>query len=344
MKIVFILILLLNSAPLFSANGNYAVLNKSKMMAVYKKFKNTPYKFGGDSKEGIDCSAFTRRIFSATGINLPRTSRQQFLLGRQVNKYELMFGDLLFFSKNGDRISHVGMYVGNGLFINSASGRGVSKGNLNSYYWWRLYKGAKRIGYTDFISYLRGEFSILPEPYFLGDLPVAYLGNYNKIAAGYDTRFWAEFMLLSYIDVHISDRILFKGEVFKEKNYVPQAAVLTAFYQNKFDDWGIVLSKIVPLKPMRYFRNITKFHFYYNFSGKDYIFGIEQQLFRAFSGGINIMSGEMEYYAYLQPITAIRIGIIRHASRTKYSIALNFGAFHKISKLKGRTSVRFSPP
>nr|WP_249115247.1 C40 family peptidase [Desulfolutivibrio sulfodismutans] len=106
----------------------------------------TRYRSGGDTPStGFDCSGFTTWVFNRYGINLPRSSREQFQIGQQVAKTSLKKGDLVFFgSKRG--ISHVGIYLENGKFIHSASnGKNVQVSNLEEDYWKQRYAGGRRV-------------------------------------------------------------------------------------------------------------------------------------------------------------------------------------------------------
>ena len=89
---------------------------------VYNKWAGTPYRMGGTTKRGIDCSAFVQIAFlDAYGIELPRTTSEQHYLGRQIQKHELRIGDLVFFRRN----HHVGVYIGNNQFMHASSSQGV---------------------------------------------------------------------------------------------------------------------------------------------------------------------------------------------------------------------------
>ena len=90
----------------------------SEIVAYAKKFIGTPYRHGGASPDGFDCSGFTQYVFAHFGGNLPRTAAGQFNCGTFVEKSELEPGDLVFF-KSSSRISHVGIYVGGGSFIHA---------------------------------------------------------------------------------------------------------------------------------------------------------------------------------------------------------------------------------
>ena len=85
-----------------------------------KKFIGIPYLWGGNSSKGNDCSGFTQTVFMASGIQLPRDARQQALVGKTINYGQFKKGDLLFFG-NEDRITHVGISMGEEEFIHQGS-------------------------------------------------------------------------------------------------------------------------------------------------------------------------------------------------------------------------------
>ena len=104
------------------------------------------YRSGGNSVAGIDCSAFTATILSSyRGIQLPRTSREQYRFCEQVNKSDLQVGDLLFFRTRGRSISHVGIYLGNDKFVHASSSNGVMVSDRKESYFSARYVGAGRI-------------------------------------------------------------------------------------------------------------------------------------------------------------------------------------------------------
>lgn len=111
-------------------------------------YLGTPYVFGGNTRNGLDCSAFVLQVFQSMGIKLPRVSRDQARVGTPVANNDLRPGDLLFFDTVGrGRISHVGIYMGDNKFINANSYRGqVTIDQLqNDKYWAPRYKGARRV-------------------------------------------------------------------------------------------------------------------------------------------------------------------------------------------------------
>lgn len=120
---------------------------RSDVMQNIIDWMGTRYVFGGVGRSGIDCSAFTREIYAKTfGIELPRTANLQHRLGESVRKHELQFGDLVFFkTARYAPVTHVGIYIGEGLFANAASSKGVSLASLDSKYWSKRYLGGKRL-------------------------------------------------------------------------------------------------------------------------------------------------------------------------------------------------------
>jgi lipoprotein Spr len=104
----------------------------------------TPYHFGGDSRKGIDCSAFTKELYNKVfNLAIKRNSRDIFRMVSPVRKDELQEGDLVFFKIHSRSISHVGIYLGNNKFAH-ASSRGVAINSLDDGYYSRyFYRGGR---------------------------------------------------------------------------------------------------------------------------------------------------------------------------------------------------------
>lgn len=110
-----------------------------------ESYLGVPYRFGGQSRAGMDCSGFIRQVFQEVhGMRLPRSSSAIYGFGEPVSKSDLRPGDLVFF-KNLGFIDHSGIYMGKGYFIHSATSVGVSYSALNAPYFGDHYAGARRI-------------------------------------------------------------------------------------------------------------------------------------------------------------------------------------------------------
>ena len=117
-----------------------------RLVRTSLQYVGVPYRFGGTTPRGFDCSGFVRYVFSSMGIELPRAADSQYGVGRAVSAEHLQPGDLVFFETYESGPSHVGIYLGNSRFISSTSSRGVRVDDLyDPYYWGERYLGARRI-------------------------------------------------------------------------------------------------------------------------------------------------------------------------------------------------------
>jgi peptidoglycan endopeptidase LytE len=117
-----------------------------KLITFAKKLINIPYKFGGNSILGIDCSAYVKTVYGFLGIELPRTAREQFKTGETIERDDLSIGDLVFFKTYASFPSHVGIYLGNNLFIHASSrGKKVTIDSLDTPYYLKRFIGGKRL-------------------------------------------------------------------------------------------------------------------------------------------------------------------------------------------------------
>ncbi|MDI7261678.1 MAG: LysM peptidoglycan-binding domain-containing protein [Thermodesulfobacteriota bacterium] len=120
---------------------------KGLFIRVVKNFLGVPYRLGGSTLKGIDCSAFVKKIFDIFNIQLPRTAREQSRLGKKVDREELQEGDLVFFKTRWANNSHVGIYIGNNEFIHASyRGKEVRVDSLDTpYFNQRFVKGVRVI-------------------------------------------------------------------------------------------------------------------------------------------------------------------------------------------------------
>lgn len=130
---------------------SYFDLTINKLIHEAESYIGTPYRLGGTTRRGIDCSAFMQKIYESEGIELPRVSRSQADVGVPVSRGELQKGDLIFFSTTSrTRVTHVGMVYdvtpdGKVSFIHASSSRGVMVSDLDQSYWAKRYRLARRI-------------------------------------------------------------------------------------------------------------------------------------------------------------------------------------------------------
>ncbi|MDR2612390.1 MAG: C40 family peptidase [Deltaproteobacteria bacterium] len=115
------------------------------VVGTAEKYLGTPYVSGGRGPKGFDCSGLVWYVYRLNGIELPESSYRQSRVGREVDRDELMPGDLVFF-RSGRRVDHVGLYVGDGFMIH-APGRGkkVRRANLEERYYRQHYVTARRV-------------------------------------------------------------------------------------------------------------------------------------------------------------------------------------------------------
>lgn len=128
-----------------------AASTSTRIQTVLKRafsLLGTPYRWGGTSPDtGFDCSGLVGYVFRTIGIDLPRVSREMAGAGTPVNdRAALAEGDLVFFGRNGSRIDHVGIYIGDGKFLHAPrTGRDVTVSSLTSGYWSQKFLQARRV-------------------------------------------------------------------------------------------------------------------------------------------------------------------------------------------------------
>ena len=109
-------------------------------------YRGVPYRYAGMTSRGMDCSGLVSRVLKAHGIRAPHSSAALFKMGAAVSVKELHAGDLLFFVTRGRRVSHVGLYIGEGKFVHASSrSGGVITSSLSEAYYAKRYAGARRM-------------------------------------------------------------------------------------------------------------------------------------------------------------------------------------------------------
>lgn len=105
-----------------------------------------PYRYGGTSPEGFDCSGLVQYVYAQVGVSLPRTTREQHAYGRAVDMDAAEPGDLLFYSFNGRGIDHVAVYLGDDQAVHApANGRSVIVASVQLRYWQEHFVDAVRV-------------------------------------------------------------------------------------------------------------------------------------------------------------------------------------------------------
>jgi len=148
---IIILLLIVSSCNINKSNKNfYSVYSKKlgvklegkenkKLIKSMAAWKGTPYKYGGTTKKGTDCSGFVSTIYKEVyNKKLHRRSRDMIKDVRIIRKSKLKTGDLIFFKTRGRKISHVGIYIADNKFIHAAS-KGVVVNNLDQAYYKKTY-------------------------------------------------------------------------------------------------------------------------------------------------------------------------------------------------------------
>ncbi|MEP7278786.1 MAG: NlpC/P60 family protein [Bacteroidota bacterium] len=121
-------------------------LDNLKLFAFIDDWYGAPYHFGGSSKTGVDCSAFSCNLMTTVfGIGLPRMAKDQFQVCEHVKRDDLEEGDLVFFHTTRKGISHVGVYLGNNKFVHASLNYGVTISDLTDSYYARAFRSGGRV-------------------------------------------------------------------------------------------------------------------------------------------------------------------------------------------------------
>ena len=118
---------------------------RATLLAQHAEWKGVPYRYGGMSQRGVDCSGFVHLTFrSRLGMEVPRTTAELLQAGNPVKRNHLQVGDLVFF-RTGPGNRHVGIYLGKGDFLHASTSRGVITSSLANPYWASRYWQARRL-------------------------------------------------------------------------------------------------------------------------------------------------------------------------------------------------------
>ena len=130
-----------HSAPV-SSSGTTA----DRAASHAAKMVGKPYRYGGASPSGFDCSGLVQYSYRQAGVALPRSTDEQRSASRLVKLADLRRGDLLFFNQEGKKYGHLGIYIGDGRFVHApSSGKSVRSDRLDSPYWKKHLSEARRL-------------------------------------------------------------------------------------------------------------------------------------------------------------------------------------------------------
>ena len=137
--------LVLEDGTVFVGDAADRGMVQQALLTQFREWRGTPYRLGGNSKAGIDCSAFVQQTLSTHfNVNAPRTTTQQVQLGVAVDRDNLKVGDLLFF-RTGYTTKHVGFYLGGGQFLHASTKVGVTISKLDDLYWRKTFWKVRRV-------------------------------------------------------------------------------------------------------------------------------------------------------------------------------------------------------
>lgn len=129
-----------------SSQAGERTIAHASLDATVARYEGTPYRYGGTTSRGFDCSGFLQVLFAeAYGLSLPRTTRSQARAGREVERRDLQRGDLVFFRIDSKGTRHAGVYLGEDRFAHASSSRGVMISELSMSYWQQRFWTARRV-------------------------------------------------------------------------------------------------------------------------------------------------------------------------------------------------------
>ena len=137
--------LVLDDGTVFVGEATDQGVVQQALLAQFKEWRGTPYRLGGNSRAGIDCSAFVQQTMATRfNMSVPRTTAEQVRIGVEVDRREIQVGDLVFF-RTGYSTRHVGFYLGSGRFLHASTKVGVTINNLDDLYWRKTFWKVRRV-------------------------------------------------------------------------------------------------------------------------------------------------------------------------------------------------------
>jgi hypothetical protein len=156
LAILFLLVLILTSCVPSQLQYRNIPLKRKQIINTATQYIGTPYRHGGTTPSGFDCSGYVFFVYNKNGIQIPRSTAQQYTKGQKIPYRMAQPGDLLFFRINMNEISHVGIFVGNDTFVHApSSGKHVRYDSIKNPYWQKRFYGA--------VSY----FKTMPSQHFI---------------------------------------------------------------------------------------------------------------------------------------------------------------------------------
>jgi probable lipoprotein NlpC len=146
----FFLIIIVILSSSCSSSKKVRLKNVNQVIETAKSYRGTPYKYGGTTRSGMDCSALIYYSFESVGMEIPRNSEAQSKIGKKIAESKIEKGDVLFFAtgKNKKLVSHAGLVTevksGDVIFIHSSTSLGVTEDRLSQTYWQKAFLFAKR--------------------------------------------------------------------------------------------------------------------------------------------------------------------------------------------------------
>lgn len=142
---IALLTLTLSGCSFLPVSQKPATGSRAQVVNTAVKMLGRPYRYGGSAPNGFDCSGLVRFSYQQAGLDIPRTAIEQYERSTPVPDNRLQPGDLVFFTLNSSRVSHVGIYVGDGKFIHApALGKQVMESRLDEPFWhWHLVRAGR---------------------------------------------------------------------------------------------------------------------------------------------------------------------------------------------------------